>query len=157
MVDALPQVRAMTEDDLDQIMDIERDAHPEAWERHVFESTLKDPFKWRRVATNDDGVIGFVIVQREPDHGHIVNLAVARAWRRRGIATRLLEYVETLARAAEVSKMMLEVRETNLPAQLLYRDAGYRATEILKRHYEMWDGYRMMKLLDEPAEELVDA
>jgi len=32
--------------------------------------------------------------------------------------------------------MLLEVRETNLPAQLFFRSQGFRATEVLREHYE---------------------
>ncbi|MBI4602450.1 MAG: GNAT family N-acetyltransferase [Planctomycetes bacterium] len=49
-----------------------------------------------------------------------------------------------LPRESEIS---LEVEESNLPAQLLYRKMGYRATEILHNHYPELreDGYRMVR------------
>jgi ribosomal protein S18 acetylase RimI-like enzyme len=45
----------------------------------------------------------------------------------------------------------LEVQESNLPAQLLYRKAGYRATRILRNYYPTTheDGYRMVRPLVE--------
>ena len=45
---------------------------------------------------------------------------------------------------AEIS---LEVEESNLPAQLLYRKMGYRATKVLRNFYRALgeDGYKMVR------------
>ena len=40
---------------------------------------------------------------------------------------------------------VLEVREGNLPAQLLYRECGYSLTEIWRSYYGDEDGYRMAR------------
>jgi len=53
------------------------------------------------------------------------DLAVAPAHRGRGVGRRLLEAVEEAARAAGCCKITLEVRDDNVPAQLLYRALGY--------------------------------
>ena len=48
-------------------------------------------------------------------------------------------------------EIYLEVQEGNLPAQLLYRKMGYRATKILPKHYESLDedGYLMVRKIAE--------
>jgi ribosomal protein S18 acetylase RimI-like enzyme len=43
----------------------------------------------------------------------------------------------------------LEVGESNLAAQLLYKKAGYRATRILRNHYPTLeeDAYEMVRMI----------
>ena len=50
------------------------------------------------------------------------------------------------------AKIYLEVAESNLPAQLFYRNWGYRATRILRNYYPKTDedGYRMELVLQRP-------
>jgi ribosomal-protein-alanine N-acetyltransferase len=49
----------------------------------------------------------------------------------------------------DVAEIYLEVEERNLPAQLLYRKAGYRAVQILRNFYPQLseDAYRMVRRL----------
>jgi ribosomal-protein-alanine N-acetyltransferase len=48
------------------------------------------------------------------------------------------------------NRVLLEVRETNLPAQLFFRDHGFRAVSVLKDFYQdtTEDAYLMEYLLD---------
>ncbi|HVR75449.1 MAG TPA: N-acetyltransferase [Planctomycetota bacterium] len=48
----------------------------------------------------------------------------------------------------------LEVEESNLPAQLLYRKLGFRATRILRNYYPSLreDGYHMARKISAPGE-----
>ena len=73
------------------------------------------------------GIAGFLVWRQIvspspefPDEREILNLAVAPAWRRRGIARALLEQ-ELNTNAV----YYLEVRESNVAAQLLYRGCGF--------------------------------
>jgi ribosomal protein S18 acetylase RimI-like enzyme len=52
--------------------------------------------------------------------------------RRKGIATLALQKIENIAWAYGLPHIELEVRETNLAAQLLYRQSGYRAVDIVR-------------------------
>ena len=82
-----------------------------------------------------------------------MNLAVHPGARRRGIASECLQFAERLARKRGSLRIVLEVRETNLAAQLLYRKAGYRVTLILRNYYSAAreDAYHMERALEEPA------
>jgi [ribosomal protein S18]-alanine N-acetyltransferase len=81
-----------------------------------------------RVAEIGGGVAGFLVWRRItgpsslefPEEREILNLAVDPAWRRRGIGRALLQE-ELNANAV----YYLEVRESNLAAQLLYGSCGF--------------------------------
>jgi ribosomal protein S18 acetylase RimI-like enzyme len=64
---------------------------------------------------------------------NVHDLAVAPAFQRRGIGTRLLAEVERRARAHGAARLTLEVRETNEAAIRLYRRAGFGPWEAPRR------------------------
>jgi ribosomal-protein-alanine N-acetyltransferase len=103
------------------------------------------------VAEAEGEVVAYSIGEMEWMHGvkvgHVMNIAVAEAWRRRGIARRLLDEIEGrfTERGAEYS--YLEVRVGNEEAQRLYRKRGYRDLGILPRYYKDEDGIAMEKPL----------
>ena len=66
---------------------------------------------------------------------HINTLAVAPAWRRRGLATTLLRHVFAEASARGVQRATLEVRASNRPAIALYERLGFQVTATRYRYY----------------------
>lgn len=86
-----------------------------------------------------EGKIAGFLVSREVFSGdahngaqrEILNVAVASAYRRRGIATALIS--QEVGRSAEV---FLEVRESNLAAQELYRKLGFLEVGRRPKYYQ---------------------
>lgn len=70
-------------------------------------------------------VVGYAAATCYLDEAEILDVAVASTWRRRGIATALLTRLDAELRRHGVSAITLEVRESNLGAQALYRHLGY--------------------------------
>ncbi len=68
------------------------------------------------------------------DTGEILTLAIAKKYRRKGIATMLLEnFFSYLPK--EVETIALEVRHSNEAAISLYKNFGFEKTGIRKRFY----------------------
>lgn len=81
-------------------------------------------------------VAGFAVWRRTaPDEGEILNLAVAPAWRRRGLARRLLEHMIAAASTGQARALFLEVRESKQAARALYRAAGFTEYGRRPRYY----------------------
>jgi len=139
------RVRALAPEDLPEVLRIEAASFPNAWSRSDFERMLADERASAHVLERDGACVGFFVVLRGAGHLRIGNLAVAPEARRGGLATDALRAIENIARAHGLPLVSLEVRETNLGAQLLYRKCGYRAVEVLRGHYGDQDGYRMTK------------
>jgi ribosomal-protein-alanine N-acetyltransferase len=84
-----------------------------------------------RVAELDGSVAGFIVTRpTAPGENEILNLAVAPAYRRRGVARALLE-----AELAASGAWRLEVRESNAAARALYRTLGFRESGHRKNYY----------------------
>lgn len=144
---AKPGVRAMRPEDRDDVLRIEAASFPDAWPTEVLDHWLARPHASGHVLERGSERVGFFLVLRVVNYLHLANLAVAPAARRAGIATLALQAIEDIARACGLPRVELEVRETNLAAQLLYRRNGYRAVEILRSYYGDQDAYRMTKLV----------
>jgi [ribosomal protein S18]-alanine N-acetyltransferase len=73
----------------------------------------------------DAELVGFCVAQLEGQVGYVVTLDVAEAWRRRGLARRLMEEVEARMRAAGAGGMELHVATENAGAIEFYGRMGY--------------------------------
>ncbi len=141
----IPSIRPYADDDLDTLVAIEQASFPDAWSREVLAEWIQRADSDCRVLEQEGRVVGFLLVVYEPEGLHMVNLAVDPDFRRRGLGLSALERIDELAEERGAERVVLEVRETNLAAQLLYRKAGYRAVDIVSDYYRNEDAYRMMK------------
>ncbi|MGC2659081.1 MAG: ribosomal protein S18-alanine N-acetyltransferase [Bryobacteraceae bacterium] len=84
------------------------------------------------VAEVANRVEGFIVSRIVVAEREILNLAVDPAWRRRGVATILLTYQLTMG-----GTYYLEVRESNLAAQALYRKCGFEEVGRRPSYYDL--------------------
>jgi len=80
-------------------------------------------------------VVGFVGLWFMVDEAHVVTIAVAEAYRRRGLGEMLLIAAIELAQRREQEVVTLECRVSNAPALALYEKYGFRRVGIRKRYY----------------------
>jgi [ribosomal protein S18]-alanine N-acetyltransferase len=101
-------------------------------------------------AKADAEIAGFIIAQIEyedKEFGHIITLNIAPNWRKKGVATKLLNEVESFLRQRGVSECHLEVREDNHAAIKLYHKLGYQIVGKLERYYGKKHGFYLKKTL----------
>lgn len=146
-------IRAMTARDLPEVVAIEEASFSGPWSAQGFAAAIERSNVAAYVYVENRRVLGYFMLNFNGPEAHIMNLAVHTDHRRRSIASRCLEFANRVARRRDALRITLEVEESNLPAQLLYRKAGYRATRILRNYYSATneDGYRMVRALAEPA------
>ena len=80
------------------------------------------------LAEANDVLAGFCIVQIENQIGYVVTLDVATAWRRDGLAHRLMAGIETRVQTAGIMAMALHVHTRNTAAVRFYEGIGYTRT-----------------------------
>lgn len=92
-----------------------------------------DFFRYDCVVAEIEGQIaGFIVSRSVYQEREILNLAVAPEWRRRGVAKALLEH-----QLAQGGTHFLEVRESNLAAQALYRQFGFHEVGRRFGYYDL--------------------
>lgn len=78
-----------------------------------------------------DTPLGFIICQQAVEDADIITLAVSPEARRRGVARRLLREAAQRLADSGVTRLILEVAESNLAARALYSASGF--TEVGRR------------------------
>jgi len=78
---------------------------------------------------------GFVCAKAVAGDWEIENVVVAAAFLRRGIANELLRNLIQRAAGEAASAILLEVRESNLPARRLYEKHGFREVGRRREYY----------------------
>ena len=123
--------------DLGSIEEIERASYPTPWSRSMFAGEVAKPSSVCLGAfdTEDDRLAGYLIVSRYVDAWHVMNIAVAPAYRRHGIAKRLLNNL--FERTGDDGKRgyTLEVRISNKDAIKLYEHMGFRSRGVRRGYY----------------------
>jgi ribosomal-protein-alanine N-acetyltransferase len=133
--DGCVQFRPMTTADLDEVMVIERTAFSLPWSVGFFRQELQVACARSILAETDGKIIGYVLFWLLPGAIDIHNIAVHGEFRRKGVARVLLRKVVDEAERQTITRVMLEVRQSNLPAQQLYEAMGFSTTGIRKGYY----------------------
>lgn len=92
------------------------------------------------VALEEGGeLIGYAGMLTVLDVADVTNVAVLPAFRRQGLARRLLTALTAKAREQGVTRLQLEVRESNVAARTLYESLGFTVDGKRKRYYRRPD------------------
>lgn len=110
----------------------------DAWPLLDILGALTIPQIIRLKALDGDKMVGFIAadLRRAQATAWIATLAVLPGYRRRGIASRLLERCEE---SIHLPLIRLSVRENNLPAIQLYLKYGYQQVDTWKKYYRGGD------------------
>ena len=129
-------LRALAARDLDALEDIERRSYPAPWSRSMFAAELQKPGALALGTYREsDELVGYAIVSRYVDAWHVMNIAVAPAFRRRGIAKTLLERLFEITASDPRRGYTLEVRVSNTEAIRLYEQLGFETRGIRRGYY----------------------
>ncbi len=129
------QLRRLETHDLDAVETIERESYPTPWSRSMFDAELRKPSSLALGAFTADELLGYAFVSRYVDAWHVMNVAVANAYRRRGIASALLERLFDLTATDPKRGYTLEVRVSNTGAIRLYEQLGFEARGVRRGYY----------------------
>ena len=131
------ELRKLETRDLAAIDAIERASYPTPWSRSMFAGELAKPSSISLGAfAGDTGeLLGYLIISRYVDAWHVMNIAVAPEWRRRGVATLLLERLFEVTAGDGHRGYTLEVRVSNTSAIRLYERLGFKSRGVRRGYY----------------------
>jgi dihydroorotate dehydrogenase electron transfer subunit len=124
-----------TSDHVREIMVIECMSFPSPWDKETFLITLEDERCNSFVAIEDGMIVGYCLALNLADMVHILNLAVHRNYRRRGIARQLVNEILMDAEVKDKVYAVLEVRKSNVSARSLYLSMGFSHISTWSRYY----------------------
>ena len=143
---AAVRIRRLTYADLPQVVAIERRAFTSPWSLAMFVLELSKPSgvclaAEVEVVPRADGdepaareLAGYLVCSRYDLVWHIMNVSVDPDFRRRGIATAMMEALFDRVNDPD-GQFTLEVRRSNHGAYQLYERLGFKGAGIRRRYY----------------------
>ncbi|MDP7040449.1 MAG: ribosomal protein S18-alanine N-acetyltransferase [Myxococcota bacterium] len=102
----------------------------------LMEERLRGTVVYRGAEQNDkQELLGFIYWRSIVDEVEILNLGVAKSWRRQEIGRRLMDELFSFTKSIQAKRVFLEVRESNTGAQDFYRKFGFVPCGLRSGYY----------------------
>ena len=132
------KIREMTEDDIDDILQIEElcyGAHH--WSRDSFLVELSNKISLYQCVINDEGkCVGYMGVWKIIDEAHITNISIHPDYQNKKLAHRLILSAIDECYKEKIKYITLEVRVSNEKAIHLYEKFGFKSLGLRKKYYQ---------------------
>ncbi|MDP3685254.1 MAG: ribosomal protein S18-alanine N-acetyltransferase [bacterium] len=122
--------------DMPEVLQTEQASFECPWTKEDFLRCLRQRNRIGMVAEQGERVVGFMFYELHKTKLHVLNFAVHPSWRRCGVGAQMVSKLISKLSSFGRTHITLEVRETNLVAQLFFRSQGFRAVRVLRACYE---------------------
>lgn len=138
-------IRWMIRRDMPEVLAIEEASFEFPWSEEDFVRCLRQRNCIGMVAEHSDRVVGFMIYELHRNRLHILNFSVHPHFRRKQVGKQMVAKLVSKLSEQRRTRILLEVRERNLAAQLFFKELGFRAITVLRDFYEdtVEDAYLM--------------
>ena len=132
------QIEKLEESDqsgINRVAELEQKIFSDAWSEKEVESTVGQNHAFGAVAKENEQILGYFLCYFVIDEWEIARIAVSPDARRKGIGQRLFDYMLTICGEKEIARILLDVRESNLPAISFYEKNGFVVDGVRKNFY----------------------
>ena len=133
------QLRDMVWEDVDTVLGIEQHVHSHPWTRGNFNDSLTSGYICK-VYEVDNRIVGYAVLMPALDEVNLLDISIARASQRMGLGEKLLGEMLSLAWRTKFSRVILEVRASNVAALALYRKTGFTQIGLRSGYYPAANG-----------------
>jgi ribosomal-protein-alanine N-acetyltransferase len=138
-------IRPVRADDLSQVLAIEHQSFQSPYPPDII-TFLYEKYRDTFLVVEQGGcILGYITGITSWREGHIISLAILPAWRRKGIASQLVQELCDVFNRMGKKRVKLEVRISNIPAITLYEKMGFEKQKIVETYYEDGEDALMMK------------
>jgi ribosomal-protein-alanine N-acetyltransferase len=124
-----------TEDDLEEIVRIERLSFRDPFSRDLFANELKLDIAHLLVLKTGVRVVGYIDFWHVDREIHLIDIAVAPELRRQGTGTELMKFLIDYATSHQIEEISLDVRVSNTGAVKLYQQFDFETVGLRKGYY----------------------
>lgn len=128
-------IRWMIRRDMPAVRNIENLCFQFPWQEDDFIRCLRERNSIGMVAEYEEKIVGFMIYELHKNRLHILNFAVLPSMQNRNVGMAMIDKLLGKLTFQRRNRIMLEVRESNLDAQLFFHRMGFRAISVLKDFY----------------------
>lgn len=129
-------IRWMSRRDMPEVLDIESKSFESPWIEEDFFRCLRQRNVIGMVAEHREKILGYMIYELHKKSLEILNFAIFPGVRRQGVGTAMVRKLIGKLTSHNRSKITINVRESNLPAQLFFKSQDFRAEKVLRRCYQ---------------------
>lgn len=115
---------------------IERECFEFPWREDDFIRCLRNRNCIAMVAERGETIVGFMVYELLKNRLHVLNFAVHPDCRFKGVGRQMIDKLKSKLSHDRRSRIMLEVRESNVDAQLFFKAMGFKAVNTLRDFYE---------------------
>jgi len=130
------QLRWMIRRDMPDVLEIESLSFPSPWTEEDYISCMSQRNCIGMIAEHDERIVGVMVYELLKGSLHVLNFAVHPEYRRQGVGSQMTDKLASKLSQQRRTTCVLEVRETNLAAQLFFSRQGFIAGDVLRGHYE---------------------
>lgn len=127
------QLRKMTENDLPQVLDLQRELAFQDWNEKQFLSEIKASYAYCVVCEIDGKIQGYAIFHLLGPDSELLSIATRETEQRKGIGSQLLH--AGLDQLTNEDQCFLEVRDGNAKARAFYEKHGFKLYNVRKKYY----------------------
>ncbi len=131
----MPSIRQMTEKDIPEIAELEKNCFSEPWSENSLKEELANDTARFYVLRDNDNLLGYIGANNICDEVYITNVAVNEACRGKGYGKMLVNHLAKQAEAENALFVTLEVRKSNENAIALYERCGFKKVGERKDFY----------------------
>ena len=123
---AVTEVREMSMEDGAAVAEMEHQLFADAWSEKSVLETLGQENTICLTALKAGRTAGYLLAYTAADEAEIARIAVTEELQRQGVARALLQRLENVCKEKGLTRILLDVRESNEAARALYESAGFR-------------------------------
>lgn len=137
------RLREMTEDDLPQVLELQRELAFQDWNEKQFQSEIRANYAYCVVCEDDGGspngdtsraLLGYAIFHLLGSDSELLSIATKESEQRKGIGSQLLHAgLDKLTDSDD--QCFLEVRDGNAKARAFYEKHGFQLYNVRKNYY----------------------
>lgn len=128
-------IRQLQVNDIDNVILLEQESLGTTLGKSMLENMIGNDFVKAYVYEIDNKIIGYISVTFDGEILEIMNFCVSKEYRRKKIASSLLNHIFTTYRQIGMKSAILEVRRSNLAALCLYEKYGFLKILVRKQYY----------------------
>lgn len=146
MIDQKPFFRELKKSDVDLVLELYQSDFADGWSKEQLKSAFNTG-RFIALGAFYDKLIGVITLSVSFEDADVEGVVVKREFRKNGVATKLFDLAEKTVKEKGVSRLLLEVREGNIPAVSFYQKQGFNKISIRKNYYS--DGENALVMVKE--------
>ena len=136
----------LTKQDVDLITELYRTDFADGWSKEQLLSAFNTD-RFLAIGAFDGQLIGVITLSVSFEDADLEGIVVKSEFRKGGVASKLFSLAQKTLKERGVNRLLLEVREGNIPAISFYNKQGFNKVSIRKNYYS--DGENALVMVKE--------